>query len=77
MIKNLQEKLHQGYLNNQRVQKCEKCSKTFYKIFETQNMQNQTNLKYSSNSKDIFKSAQKKLEKLNSKEDPLEVCDMS
>ena len=33
MIKNLQEKLHQGYLNNQRVQKCEKCSKTFYKIF--------------------------------------------
>ena len=40
-------------------------------------MQNQTNLKYSSNSKDIFKSAQKKLEKINSKEDPLEVCDMS
>ena len=59
MIKNLQEKLHQGYLNNQRVQKCEKCSKTFYKIFETQNMQNQTNLKYSSNPKDIFKSAKK------------------
>ena len=33
MIKNLQEKLHQGYINNQRVQKCEKCSKTIYKIF--------------------------------------------
>ena len=33
MIKNLQEKFHQEYLNNQRVQKCEKCSKTFYKIF--------------------------------------------
>ena len=61
MIKNLQEKLHQGYLNNQRVQKCEKCYKTFYKIFETQNMQNQTNLKYSSNPKDIFKSAKKKI----------------
>ena len=73
MIKNLQEKLHQGYLNNQRVQKCEKCSKTFYKIFETQNMQNQTNLKYSSNPKDIFKSAKKKLEKLNSKEDSLKI----
>ena len=74
MIKNLQEKLHQGYLNNQRVQKCEKCSKTFYKIFETQNMQNQTNLKYSSNPKDIFKSAKKKkLEKLNSKKDSLKI----
>ena len=61
MVKNLQEKLHQWYLNNKRVQKCEKCSKTFYKIFETQNMQNQTNLKYSSNPKDIFKSAKKKI----------------
>ena len=63
MIKNLQEKLHQGYLNNQRVQKCEKCYKTFYKIFETQNMQNQTNLKYSSNSNDILKSDEKKIRK--------------
>ena len=60
IIKNLQEKLHPGYLNNQRVQKCEKSSKTFYKIFATQNMQNQTNLKYSSNPKDIFKSTKKK-----------------
>ena len=59
MIKNLQEKSHQRYLNNQRVQKCEKCSKTFYKILETQNMQNETNLKYSSNPKDIFQSAKK------------------
>ena len=66
MIKNLKE-------NNQRVQKCEKCSKTFYKIFETQNMQNQTNWKYSSNPKDTFKSAKKKLEKLNSKEDSLKL----
>ena len=31
-----------------------------HKIFETQNMQNQTNLKYFSNPKDIFKSAEKK-----------------
>ena len=33
MIKNLQEKLHQRNLNNQKVQKCEKFSRTFYKIF--------------------------------------------
>ena len=33
MIENLQEKLHQGYSNNQRVEKREKCSKTFCKIF--------------------------------------------
>ena len=58
MIKNLQEKLHLGYLDNQRVQKRKKCSKTS-KIFETQNMQNETNLKCSSNPKDIFKSAKK------------------
>ena len=44
MFKSLQEKLHQWYLNNQRLQNCEKCSKTFYKIFETKNMQNQTRL---------------------------------
>ena len=36
-------------------------------------MQNQTNLKYSNNSKDIFKSAEKKLEKLNSNEDSLKL----
>ena len=34
MIKNLQQNVHQGKLNNQRLQKCEKYSKTFYKIFE-------------------------------------------
>ena len=49
MIKYLQEKLHQGCLNNQRLQKCGKSSKSFYKIFETQNIQNQTYSKYSSN----------------------------
>ena len=36
-----------------------------HKIFETQNMQNQTNLKYFSNPKDIFKSVKKK-KKFNS-----------
>ena len=39
-------------------------------------MRNQTNLKYSSNPKDIFKSAKKKkkkIEKLNSKEDSLKL----
>ena len=46
-------------LNNQRVKKCEKCSKTFYKIFGRENMQNKINIKYSSNPKDIFKSAKK------------------
>ena len=71
MIKNLQEKLQQGYLNNERVQKCEKCSKSFYKIFETQNIQNQTNLEHSSNPKDIFKSAKKNYK--NSKDDSLKL----
>ena len=37
-------------------------------------MQNQTNLKYFCNPKDIFKSAKKKLEKLNSKEDSLKLA---
>ena len=46
-------------LNNQRVQKCEKCSKTFYKVFGREKMQNKINIKYSSNPKDIFKSAKK------------------
>ena len=36
-------------------------------------MQNQTNLKYSSNTKDIFKSTKKKLEKRNSKEGSLKL----
>ena len=36
-------------------------------------MQNQTSLKYFSNPKDIFKSAKKKLEKLNSQEDSLKL----
>ena len=36
-------------------------------------MQKQTNLKYFNNSKGIFKSAEKKLEKLNSNEDSLKL----
>ena len=64
-------------VNNQKVQKvsirreleCEKCSKTFCKIFATQNMQNQTNAKLSSNFAHIFKSTKSTLEKLNTKED--------
>ena len=48
----------------------EKCSKTFFKVFERQNLQNQTisefytddnKSKYSSNPKDVFKSAKKDL----------------
>ena len=34
MIKNLQEKLHQWLLNNQRVQKCENAPKPSIKYFE-------------------------------------------
>ena len=48
---------------------CVKCSKTFCKIFATQNMPNQTNAKHSSNSEDIFKSTKNVLETTNSKED--------
>ena len=47
---------------------CEKCSKTFCKRFRSQNMQNQTNAKYSSNFEDIFKS-NKNIENLNTKDD--------
>ena len=36
-------------------------------------MQNQTKVKYSGNLKGIFKSAKKKLEKLNPKEDSLKL----
>ena len=51
----------------------EKCSKTFFKVLARQNIQNQTiselytdnnKSKYSSNSKDILKSAKKFYEKL-------------
>ena len=34
MIKNLQENLFQRNLNNQKVQKCEKSSRTFFKYLE-------------------------------------------
>ena len=47
---------------------CEICSKTFCKGFASQNMQNQTNPKYSSNCEDIFKS-NKNIENLNTKDD--------
>ena len=36
-------------------------------------MQNQTNVKYSSNPRDIFKSAKKNLERLNPKEDSIKL----
>ena len=54
-----------------------KCSKTFFKVLERQNMQNQTlselytddnKSKYSTNLKDIFKSEKKSYEKLYTKE---------
>ena len=76
MIKNLQEKLHQGKRKQPKIQKfvvvldeCEKCSKSFCKIFGRQNMQNQTNTKHFSNPEDIFKSAKDFLRKGNLKED--------
>ena len=46
-----------------------KCSRTFRKILERQNMQNQANAKHFSNSEDIFKSNKNVLEKLKTKED--------
>ena len=77
MIENLQEKLHQGEIKQSKGAKicasirwefqCEKCSKTFWKIFGRQNIQNQTNIKHSSNPEDIFKSTKNFLEKLNTK----------
>ena len=42
---------------------CEKFSKTFYQIFARKNMQNQTNVKHSINSVDIFKSTKNVSEK--------------
>ena len=76
MIKNLQEKLHQGKRKQPKIQKfvvvldeCEKCSKTFCKIFGRQNMQNQTNTKHFSNPEDIFKSPKNFLGKRSPKED--------
>ena len=57
-------------LNNERVQKCEGCFKTFYKIFGRSNMQNQRNIKYSSNPKDIFKLVKKIKKNLTLKRTP-------
>ena len=60
-ISYMREILTLNVLYNQRAQKCDKCSKTFCKIFGRylENMQNQTNIKYSSTPKDIFKSTKK------------------
>ena len=79
MIENLQEKLHQGKQKQSNGAKIcasirwelqyEKCSKTVFKIFKTQNIQNQTSTKHFSNPEDNFKSAKNFLEKRNPKED--------
>ena len=47
---------------------CEKCSKTFRKIFERQIIQNKTNTKHFTNPEDIFKLAKNFLERRNPKE---------
>ena len=72
MTENFQDKLHQeeckqlkgakSYASIRRELECEKCSKTFCKIFARQNMQNQTNSKHSINFEDIFKSTKNVLE---------------
>ena len=64
MIENLQAKLHQGKRKQSKGAKicasiwwelgCEKCSKTFCKIFGRQNVENQNNTKHFSNPEDIF-----------------------
>ena len=79
MTKNFQDKIHQEECKQSKGSKicasirrgleCEKCSKTFWKIFARQNMQNQSNAKHASNSEDIFNSTKNVLEKLNTKED--------
>ena len=66
MTKNFQDKLHQEERKQSKGakfvpvfegNKSEKCSKIFCKIFARQSMQNKANVKHSSNSEDIFKSA--------------------
>ena len=79
MTEHFQDKLHQKECKQskggkicvsiRREPECEKCSKTFCQIFARQNMQNQTNSKYSINSEDIFKSTKNVLEKRSTKED--------
>ena len=85
IIENLQDELYQLKKKQAKGAKLranirqklegEKCSKTFFKVLERQNMQNQTifelynddnKSKYSSNPKDILKSA-KKIMKLYTK----------
>ena len=74
MNENFQDKLHQveckqskgakSCASIRRELECEKCSKTFCEMFARQNMQNQTNVKHSSNFEDMFKSTKNVLEKL-------------
>ena len=73
MTENFQDKLHKEECKQskgakicasiRREPKCEKFSKTFCQIFARENMQNQTNAKYSN------KSTKNVLEKLRTKED--------
>ena len=79
MTENFQDKLHQEERKQSKGAKicaiikkeleCEKCYKTFSKIFARQNMQHQTNAKHSINSEDISKSTRNVLEKRSTKED--------
>ena len=79
MTEHSQDKLHQDECKQskgakicasiRRESQCEKCSKTFCQIFARQNMQNQTNIKHSINSEDIFKSTKNVLEKYSTQED--------
>ena len=76
MTENFQDKLHQEEYKQSKVAKifasiwreleCENC---FSKIFATQNMKNQTNIKHFSKSEGILKSIKNILVKLNTKED--------
>ena len=87
MTENFQDKLHQEECKQsngakicasiRRELECVKCSKTFCKIFASQNMQSQTNARHSSNSVDIIKSTKNFLEKLNTKEDSSNSCEQS
>ena len=79
LTENSQDKLHQeefklwkgakSCASIRRKLECEKCLKTFSKIFARHNMQNQTNAKHFSNSEYILKSTKNVLEGLNTKED--------
>ena len=65
MTENFQDKLHEEECKQSKGAKicasikreleCDEWSKTFCQIFRRQNMQNETNVKHSNNSEDIFK----------------------